>query len=330
MFYDNAARHDRRSYMGVQQNRKRDTRYFVRQKNKMTDKNNVIALDHVTKIYKLFKNDKKRFLATFIKSVTYREKRAINDVSFSVKKGESVALFGRNGAGKSTILKMITGVSFPTHGKIHVKGRVGALLELTAGFDPEFSGRENIYLKGQLTGMTNKEIEEVEEDIVEFAEIGEYIDQPLRTYSSGMKARLGFAINVCIRPDILIVDEALSVGDLKFQKKCVDRIKKMIKDYGTTLLLVTHSTATAKQFCDRGIVLRSGRVLYDGNIKKAVSMYNESLKRKETTDLTRVTSESENRIKHPVEMSHKQMIILILLLTVLVVGLGIVLSFMRM
>jgi teichoic acid transport system ATP-binding protein len=302
----------------------------VRQKNKMTDKNNVIALDHVTKIYKLFKNDKKRFLATFIKSVTYREKRAINDVSFSVKKGESVALFGRNGAGKSTILKMITGVSFPTHGKIHVKGRVGALLELTAGFDPEFSGRENIYLKGQLTGMTNKEIEEVEEDIVEFAEIGEYIDQPLRTYSSGMKARLGFAINVCIRPDILIVDEALSVGDLKFQKKCVDRIKKMIKDYGTTLLLVTHSTATAKQFCDRGIVLRSGRVLYDGNIKKAVSMYNESLKRKETTDLTRVTSESENRIKHPVEMSHKQMIILILLLTVLVVGLGIVLSFMRM
>lgn len=330
MFYDNAARHDRRSYMGVQQNRKRDTRYFVRQKNKMTDKNNVIVLDHVTKIYKLFKNDKKRFLATFIKSVTYREKRAINDVSFSVKKGESVALFGRNGAGKSTILKMITGVSFPTYGKIHVKGRVGALLELTAGFDPEFSGRENIYLKGQLTGMTNKEIEEVEEDIVEFAEIGEYIDQPLRTYSSGMKARLGFAINVCIRPDILIVDEALSVGDSKFQKKCVDRIKKMIKDYGTTLLLVTHSTATAKQFCDRGIVLRSGRVLYDGNIKKAVSMYNESLKRKETTDLTRVTSESENRIKHPVEMSHKQMIILILLLTVLVVGLGIVLSFMRM
>jgi O-antigen export system ATP-binding protein rfbB len=302
----------------------------VRQKNKMTDKNNVIVLDHVTKIYKLFKNDKKRFLATFIKSVTYREKRAINDVSFSVKKGESVALFGRNGAGKSTILKMITGVSFPTYGKIHVKGRVGALLELTAGFDPEFSGRENIYLKGQLTGMTNKEIEEVEEDIVEFAEIGEYIDQPLRTYSSGMKARLGFAINVCIRPDILIVDEALSVGDSKFQKKCVDRIKKMIKDYGTTLLLVTHSTATAKQFCDRGIVLRSGRVLYDGDISDAIYLYNESLKRKEATNLTRVTSESDNRIKHPVEMSHKHMIILIMILTVVVVGMGIGLSFMRM
>ena len=262
MFYDNAARHDRRSYMGVQQNRKRDTRYFVRQKNKMTDKNNVIVLDHVTKIYKLFKNDKKRFLATFIKSVTYREKRAINDVSFSVKKGESVALFGRNGAGKSTILKMITGVSFPTYGKIHVKGRVGALLELTAGFDPEFSGRENIYLKGQLTG--------------------------------------------------------------------IDRIKKMIKDYGTTLLLVTHSTATAKQFCDRGIVLRSGRVLYDGDISDAIYLYNESLKRKEATNLTRVTSESDNRIKHPVEMSHKHMIILIMILTVVVVGMGIGLSFMRM
>ena len=178
--------------------------------------------------------------------------------------------------------------------------------------------------------MTNKEIEEVEEDIVEFAEIGEYIDQPLRTYSSGMKARLGFAINVCIRPDILIVDEALSVGDSKFQKKCVDRIKKMIKDYGTTLLLVTHSTATAKQFCDRGIVLRSGRVLYDGDISDAIYLYNESLKRKEATNLTRVTSESDNRIKHPVEMSHKHMIILIMILTVVVVGMGIGLSFMRM
>lgn len=286
----------------------------------------VISLDHVTKIYKLFKNDKKRFLATFIKTITYKEKLAINDISFSINRGESVAILGRNGAGKSTILKMITGVSYPTYGRIHVGGRVGALLELTSGFDPEFTGRENIYLKGQLTGMKNDEIEAVEEDIVEFAEIGEYIDQPLRTYSSGMKARLGFAINVCIRPEILIVDEALSVGDAKFQKKCVGKIKEMIKDYGTTLLLVTHSTATAKQFCKRGIVLRSGRVLYDGNIKDAVYWYNESLKRKEASNITRETSESENRIKNPVKMATTHMLVLIIALLMLVIGLGVVFS----
>lgn len=289
-------------------------------------KDKVITLDHVTKKYKLFKNDKKRFLATFIKSVTYKEKLAINDITFDITRGEAVALLGRNGAGKSTILKMITGVSYPTFGSVKVNGRVGALLELTSGFDPEFTGRENIYLKGQLTGMTNKEIEAVEEDIVEFAEVGEYIDQPLRTYSSGMKARLGFAINVCIRPDILIVDEALSVGDSKFQKKCVNKVKEMIKDYGTTLLLVTHSTATAKQFCDRGIVLRSGRILHDGEISEAIKWYNESLKRKETATLTRVTSESENRIKKAIKMSHGQMIVLILLLIMLITGLGIVIN----
>lgn len=289
-------------------------------------RSNVIELNHVTKIYKLFNNGKKRFLATFIKSVKYKEKLAINGISFSVKKGEAVALFGRNGAGKSTVLKMITGVSYPTYGDIKVKGKVGALLELTSGFDPEFSGRENIYLKGQLIGMTNKEIEKVENDIIDFAEVGEYIDQPLRTYSSGMKARLGFAINVCIRPDILIVDEALSVGDAKFRKKCVSKIKEMIKKYGTTLLFVTHSTATAKEFCSRGIVLRSGRILFDGSIDKSIYWYEESLKRKDAGTVTRETSESENRIKNPINMSLRQMIVLIILLMILIVSLGVVYS----
>lgn len=284
----------------------------------------VIQLRHVTKIYKLFSNDKKRFLATFIKSMQYKEKIAVNDITFDVRKGESVAIFGRNGAGKSTILKMITGVAYPTHGSIKVSGRVGALLELTSGFDPEFTGRENIYLKGQLTGMTNQEIEQVEDEIVGFAEVGEYIDQPLRTYSSGMKSRLGFAINVCIRPDILIVDEALSVGDSKFQKKCVERIRQIIKDYGTTLLFVTHSTATAKQFCTRGIVLRAGRMLFDGSIEDAVMWYNESLKRKENTVKPRVTSEYENRIKNTVNESTKRMFVLVCVLTAIVVGLGII------
>lgn len=279
----------------------------------------VIQLRNVTKIYKLFSNDKKRFLSTFIKSMQYKEKIAVNDITFDVHKGESVAIFGRNGAGKSTILKM----TYPTHGSIKVSGRVGALLELTSGFDPEFTGRENIYLKGQLTGMANEEIEQVEDEIVSFAEIGEYIDQPLRTYSSGMKSRLGFAINVCIRPDILIVDEALSVGDSKFQKKCVARIRQIIKDYGTTLLFVTHSTATAKQFCTRGIVLRAGRMLFDGRIDEAIMWYNESLKRKESTMKPRVTSEYENRIKNTVNETTKRMFVMVCVLTAIVVGLGI-------
>ena len=150
----------------------------------------VIKFDNVTKMYKLFKNDKRRLLSTFLKKISYKEKKGVNDVSFQIKKGESVALFGRNGAGKSTILKMITGVCFPTEGKITVNGRVSALLELTSGFDPEFTGRENIFLKGQLLGIKDKEIRELEQEIIDFAELEEYIDQPVRTYSSGMKARL--------------------------------------------------------------------------------------------------------------------------------------------
>ena len=177
----------------------------------------VIKFDHVTKMYKLFKNDKRRLLHTFFKNIKYTEKKAVNDVSFEIERGEAVALFGKNGAGKSTILKMITGVSFPTSGTITVNGRVSALLELTSGFDPEFTGRENIYFKGQLLGLKDTEIRELEQGIIDFAEIEEYIDQPVRTYSSGMKARLGFSINVNIRPEILIVDEALSVGDEEFK-----------------------------------------------------------------------------------------------------------------
>lgn len=283
----------------------------------------VIKLKNVTKVYKLFKNSKRRFLATFNKSVKYKEKVAVRDISFSVNAGESVAILGRNGAGKSTILKMITGVSYPTFGKIKVKGRVGALLELTSGFDPEFTGRENIYLKCQLNGMSNKEIEAVEDDIVEFAEVDEYIDQPLRTYSSGMKARLGFAINVCTKPDILIVDEALSVGDSKFRKKCMERVKKIINDDKVTLLFVTHSIEIAKKFCERGIVLRSGRILFDGEIKDAIRWYNESLKREEPVRTPRITSENENRIKNTVRKNTAQMLVLILLLAICIVCVGV-------
>ncbi len=233
----------------------------------------VIVFDHVTKIYKLFKNDKFRFLSMFTKKIKYKENRAINDVSFTVKRGESVALFGKNGAGKSTILKMITGVTFPTSGEITVDGRVSALLELTAGFDGEFTGRENIYLKCNLMGINDDEIKELEDEIIGFAELGEYIDQPVRTYSSGMKARLGFAINANVEPEILIVDEALSVGDKAFRLKCHNKVKEIMRDKEVTFLFVTHSVGTAKAFCDRGIVLEKGKIIFDGEIDKAIEFY---------------------------------------------------------
>ena len=239
----------------------------------MNSEKTVIEFKNVIKEYKLYKNDKKRFMAIFSKKVPYKKKLAVNDVSFSIKQGESVAIFGKNGAGKSTVLKMITGVTYPTSGEIDVDGRVSALLELTAGFDPEMTGRENIYLKGQLSGLRDEEIAELENEIIEFADIGEYMDQPVRSYSSGMKARLGFAVNVNIRPEILIVDEALSVGDKNFRNKCLNKVNSIIEKDNVTLLFVTHSTGTAREFCKRGIVMVSGKIVFDGDIDEAIEIY---------------------------------------------------------
>lgn len=241
----------------------------------MNDKKVVISFDAVTKEYKLFKSDKARFKALFSKKVKYKVNRALKKLSFEVRQGDSVALFGRNGAGKSTILKIITGVTFPTSGTVMVDGKVSALLELSAGFDPESSGRENIYLKCSLMGMTDEEISAVEDEIVEFADLGDYIDQPLRSYSSGMKSRLGFAISVNSKPDILIVDEALSVGDKVFRKKCQKKVAEIMEDENVTLLFVTHSLSTAREFCKRGIVLQKGKKLFEGDIEEAISFYEE-------------------------------------------------------
>ena len=234
----------------------------------------VIKFNKVTKTYKLYSNDKKRLLGLFFKNIKCKENKAVNNVSFNIKKGESVALFGKNGAGKSTILKLITGVTYPTEGEIEVKGRVSALLELTSGFDQEFTGRENIYLKGQLLGIKDKEIKELEPTIIDFAELGDYIDQPVRTYSSGMKARLGFAINANVKPEILIIDEALSVGDEAFRRKCVKKINEVTSKEDVTLLFVTHATDTAKDFCKRGIVMKKGKAVFDGDIDDAIENYN--------------------------------------------------------
>lgn len=237
------------------------------------DRRTVISFKNVTKEYKLYKNDKARFKGLFLKSTPFKLKRAVNNLSFEVKKGEGIALIGRNGAGKSTILKMVTGVCYPTKGEIYVEGKISALLELSSGFDPESSGIDNIYLKCSLMGMSNEEIDAVLDDIKDFADIGEYIDQPLRSYSSGMKSRLGFAISVNVNPDILIVDEALSVGDKNFRQKCIKRVRELMSDNNVTLLFVTHSLSTAREFCQRGIVLEKGKKLFEGPIEDAIEFY---------------------------------------------------------
>lgn len=236
----------------------------------------VIRFDDVTKTYNLYKNDRGRFLGIFNykkKSVFLGSVDANNHLSFEVKKGEAVAFLGRNGAGKSTALKMVTGVTHPTSGTVEVKGRVSALLELTAGFDMQLTGRENIHLRGQILGLTKREIAEIEPGVVDFAELGLYIDQPMRTYSSGMKARLGFAFAVAIDPEILVVDEALSVGDRAFQKKCIARIREIMMDENVTVLFVTHASAIAKEFCSRGIVLDKGTKVFEGSIDDATAYY---------------------------------------------------------
>ena len=205
--------------------------------------------------------------------------RHLTSVSMVINRGESVGIVGDNGAGKSTLLKMITGVAFPDEGEITVDGKVAALLELTAGFSMEMTGRENIYLKGYVLGLEDSYIKQIEEKIIDFAELGDYIDQPVRTYSSGMKMRLGFAINVNIEPDVLVVDEALSVGDATFKKKCKNKIKEIIES-GVTVLYVSHNAASVKEICARSIFLKKGTVMFDGPTDETLRVYEESKKKK--------------------------------------------------
>ena len=232
----------------------------------------IIVFDHVSKRYTLYKNDKERFLSLFHKKKTLKTNLALNDVSLTIQKGESVGIIGSNGAGKSTLLKMVTGVTFPTSGTVEVHGQVAALLELTAGFSQEMTGRENIYLKGYLLGLKDEQIRAIEDNIIAFADLGEYIDQPVRTFSSGMKMRLGFAININTKPEILVVDEALSVGDAAFKKKCKNKIAELIAS-GVTVLFVSHSMEGVSEICQRAIYLKKGVVAYDGDVATAFEMY---------------------------------------------------------
>ena len=202
----------------------------------------------------------------------YREFWALRDVSFEVAKGETIGIIGRNGSGKSTLLQMIAGTLTPTAGAVEVNGRVAALLELGSGFNPDFTGRENVFMNGAILGFSESEIAARFDEIASFADIGDFIDQPIKTYSSGMMVRLAFAVSVCVEPDILIVDEALSVGDMAFQFKCMQRLDRLVAS-GTTLLFVSHDLVAVKSFCNRAIYLSKGVSLAQGSASDMAELY---------------------------------------------------------
>lgn len=233
-----------------------------------------IAVDHISKVYKLYDKPMDRMVETLglTKKKKYREHFALSDVSFQVKKGECVGIIGTNGSGKSTILKIITGVLNPTGGTLTVNGRIQALLELGAGFNMEYTGIENIYLNGTMNGFTEQEIESRMQDILDFADIGDYVKQPVKTYSSGMFVRLAFSVAINIDPEILIVDEALSVGDVFFQAKCYHKFEEF-KKMGKTIIFVSHDLSSVSKYCDRVVLLNQGVKLGEGSPKEMIDDY---------------------------------------------------------
>ena len=241
-----------------------------------------IKVEDISKMYKLYDKPKDRFKEAlgFTKKKRYYEHYALNHVCFDVKKGETVGIIGTNGSGKSTILKIITGVLNPTSGNIAVDGRISALLELGAGFNMEYTGIENIYLNGTMMGFSREEISDRLDSILQFADIGDFVNQPVKTYSSGMFVRLAFAVAINIEPEILIVDEALSVGDVFFQVKCYHKFEEF-KKMGKTILFVSHDLGSISKYCDRVILLNKGVKLAEGGPKEIVDMYKQVLVQEE-------------------------------------------------
>lgn len=233
-----------------------------------------ISVRNVSKCYHVFENQRARLRHALWPSGNQNRSEvwSLRDINFEVERGDSVAIIGRNGSGKSTLLEIITGTLTPTSGETQVKGRVAALLELGSGFNPEYTGRENVFLNGLLLGLSRTEVEQRFDDIVSFADIGDVLDRQVKTYSSGMLVRLAFAVQVALEPDILIVDEALSVGDYFFQQKCFGRLRKM-RDDGLTLLFVSHDMGTVRDLCSTAIYLKQGRCQYVGDSKAAVRAY---------------------------------------------------------
>lgn len=240
----------------------------------------VIRADHLTKAYKIYGKRKDMVKEAFSLS---RKKYhnlyySLSDVSFEIERGEMLGIIGENGAGKSTLLKLLTGVTKPTEGSVAIQGKIAALLELGAGFNPNYTGMENIYLNGTMMGFTQKEMEARVDQIVAFADIGEFINQPVKNYSSGMFARLAFAVAINVEPEVLIVDEALSVGDIFFQNKCFRKIEEL-KEKGVTILYVSHDLASVKEMCDRVLWLEKGKVKMFGDCVEVCNEYSNALLR---------------------------------------------------
>jgi len=244
------------------------------------DNNTVLKVDNVSVRFNLTDekvDSAKEYVIKFLKrELRYKEFWALKNVSFDIKRGQRVGILGLNGAGKSTLLKVIAGVLKATEGKVVTKGRIVPLLELGAGFDKQYTGAENIYLYGAMLGYPKAFLKEKFDEIVEFSELGSFINVPLKNYSSGMKARLGFSIATIVEPDILILDEVLSVGDAKFRKKSEKKIKDMF-DKGITVLFVSHSLAQVRSLCDRAVILEKGQIIAQGDSKTVCDLYQEKL-----------------------------------------------------
>lgn len=234
----------------------------------------MIEVQNVTKMYKIYDKEKERILEALFpwKKKKYKEFHAVSDMSFNIEKGEIVGIIGRNGSGKSTILKLITGILSPTTGNIQVNGKISALLELGTGFNMEYTGIENIYLSGTLSGISRENMQKKVDEIIKFADIGDFINQPVKNYSSGMFVRLAFAVAISVEPDILIVDEALSVGDAAFQAKCMSKMNRLMNS-GTTILFVTHDMSIIKRMCQRCIYLEKGKIIADGKAEELADLY---------------------------------------------------------
>jgi len=242
----------------------------------------IISLRNIGKMYQLFDKPIDRLKYTLFWRLGKRygqEFWALREVTFDVFKGEAIGILGRNGSGKSTLLQIVAGVLLPTEGELFVKGRVSALLELGSGFNPEYTGRQNVYLSGAILGITKDEMDARFDDIAAFADIGEFIDQPIKLYSSGMFARLAFSVAISVDPDILVVDEILSVGDFEFQQKCSLRMRQM-RENGLTLLYVSHSTDSIKDICDKGLFLNNGHQMYFGSAVETADRYLQFIREK--------------------------------------------------
>lgn len=261
-----------------------------------------IQVKDVSKMYKLYDRNRDRLIDAFGLSKTprYHEHYALQDLNFSVKKGETVGIIGTNGAGKSTILKIITGVLNPTDGQVEINGRISALLELGAGFNMEYTGIENIYLNGTMIGFSREEIDKKLDDILRFADIGDFVYQPVKTYSSGMFVRLAFAVAINIEPEILIVDEALSVGDVFFQAKCYKKFEDF-KKLGKTILFVSHDLGSIAKYCDRVVLLNKGTKIAEGNPKQMIGMYKKLLVNQLNLDETTQEMVMEEETDHSLD-----------------------------